>query len=81
MDALGASPHVSILPPESNAKTMMSPTSGGDTLAAVSLNAGGNKEESVDKRLFFHTKMVILAGCRRMLQNRRDGVICSYICI
>lgn len=31
MDALGASPHFSILPPESNAKTVLSPTSGGDT--------------------------------------------------
>lgn len=31
MDALGASLHVSILPPQSNAKTVLSPTSGGDT--------------------------------------------------
>lgn len=34
-----------------------------------------DKGESVDKRLHFHTKMVILAGCRRMqtVSNRRDG--------
>lgn len=47
----------------------------------MSLNARGNKEESVDRRLYFHAKMVILAGCSRMqtASNRRDGDIYLYI--
>lgn len=40
----------------------------------------GNEEETVDKRLCFRTKMVILAGCSRMqaASYKRDGEIYVY---